>query len=87
MYYVEKVINNTLLYQTKPHGAWFKHPSIVATGLKPCPLCGNAAEFVAIPRSSYAHKVQCTNQSCGCTSGGSAFENDEYNINKWNGRV
>jgi len=56
------------------------------TPLKPCPFCGSKAEYV-VTNQPYPHRVQCTNEPCGATAGGSAFRNDAYNASKWNNRV
>lgn len=53
--------------------------------LKPCPFCGGRAEFVMLRRESYRHVVQCT--KCEAITGGSVFENNEYNASIWNKRV
>lgn len=53
--------------------------------LKPCPFCGGRAEFVTLDRYLYRHVVQCT--KCEAITGGSAYENDEYNAGIWNKRI
>ena len=52
--------------------------------LKPCPFCGGIANFVKLNRNSYRFAVQC--QRCDAVTGGSAFENNQYNAEIWNRR-
>lgn len=52
--------------------------------LKPCPFCGGVATFVTNPNRAYKHYVCC--RECEAEAGGSAFENNEYNAEKWNKR-
>ena len=52
--------------------------------LLPCPFCGGQAHFVRLDRSCYKYAIKCN--TCDCTIGGSAFENNCYNASMWNTR-
>lgn len=52
--------------------------------LKPCPFCGGEAEFKLALNRRHPWFIECT--KCYVATEGSAYENNEYNANKWNTR-
>ena len=53
--------------------------------LKPCPFCGGKAEYITESGVRYRYKIQCT--SCKIKTGGTVFENNEFNAKEWNTRT
>lgn len=52
--------------------------------LKPCPFCGLEAHLINTGRGVCRFAVKCV--GCGASTGGSAFQNDDFNTRSWNTR-
>ena len=55
------------------------------TDLLPCPFCGGTAVFTnARDGRRYSFRVRCAD--CGAEAGGTVFQNDDWNAERWNKR-